>query len=216
MTTIAYDFNIPRPTGDALKLTLETGRSIIIIGANGSGKTRLGVHIENQLVAHPVHRIAAQKSLSLNDTINLISLERADHNLRYGHPDHGNKHGYRWGSNPANHFLSDFDALLQTLFARHNDVASNHLQERKVNPNIPAPTTDLDRLKTIWDGLLPHRTLKTGPASIKVLPQPTHGVAEYPGSEMSDGTRAILFSGSMPRRTAEQRPDYRRTRSPYT
>jgi type IV secretory pathway ATPase VirB11/archaellum biosynthesis ATPase len=73
MTTIAYDFNIPRPTGGALKLTLEAGRSIIVIGANGSGKTRLGVPIEKELRAHPMHRIAAQKSLSINDSINLIS-----------------------------------------------------------------------------------------------------------------------------------------------
>jgi len=193
VTSIAYDFTIQRPVGGALKLTLEAGRSIIIIGANGSGKTRLGVHIESQLSAHPVHRIAAQKSLSLNDSINLISLERADHNLRFGHPEAANKQGHRWGNKPAIHFLSDFDALLQTLFAKHNEIASKHLQERKVDPNIPVPTTDLDKLKTIWDGLLPHRTLKIGSASIKVLPQSANGATEYPGSEMSDGERAIFY-----------------------
>lgn len=192
MTTVAYDFNIPRPIGDVLKLSLETGRSVIIIGANGSGKTRLGVHIEKELRAHPVHRIAAQKSLSLNDSINLISLERADHHLRVGYPEvgQGNKEGHRWGNKPAIHFLSDFDALLQTLFAKHNSVASNHLQERKVNPNIPVPTTDLDQLKTIWDGLLPHRALTIGSASIRVS---ANGAPEYPGSEMSDGERAIFY-----------------------
>ncbi len=32
-----------------LELTLETGKTTIIIGANGSGKTRLAVHLEEQL-----------------------------------------------------------------------------------------------------------------------------------------------------------------------
>jgi energy-coupling factor transporter ATP-binding protein EcfA2 len=192
MTAFAYDFQVPLPGGDALDLTLEPGRSIIIIGANGSGKTRLGVYIENALSARPVHRIAAQKSLSLNDNISLISLERADRALRFGHPEAADK-AHRWGRTPAIQFLSDFDALQQTLFAKHNDVASTHLQERKVNPNIPVPTTDLEKLKTIWDGLLPHRTLKIMSASIRVFHQPSSSAVEYPGSEMSDGERAIFY-----------------------
>ena len=46
---MTYAFTIKRPVGTALQLTATTGRSIIILGSNGSGKTRLGVEIENQL-----------------------------------------------------------------------------------------------------------------------------------------------------------------------
>ncbi|HUD55191.1 MAG TPA: hypothetical protein VMR02_08180 [Terracidiphilus sp.] len=78
---------VPRVYGDRLSLELRSGETTIIIGSNGSGKTRLGVFIENQIPARLVHRIAAQKSLSLNDNINLISLERASGLLRFGHAD---------------------------------------------------------------------------------------------------------------------------------
>ena len=37
--TITYEFDIPRSVPDQFKVPLETGRSIVIIGANGSGKT---------------------------------------------------------------------------------------------------------------------------------------------------------------------------------
>ena len=37
--------NIPRKDNSDLELTLETGKTTIIIGANGSGKTRLAVHL---------------------------------------------------------------------------------------------------------------------------------------------------------------------------
>ena len=141
-----------------------------------------------------MHRIAAQKSLSLSDSITLISLERADESLRIGYPEvgRGSKQNHRWGNKPATHFLTDFDALQQTLFARHNRVASDHLQQRKVKADIPVPTTKLEELKTIWDGLLPYRKLQILEASIKVLPNTTTAV-EYPGSEMSDGERAVFY-----------------------
>ncbi len=192
---IAYHVDSPRLSGVPLCLTLENGRSIVIIGANGSGKTRLGVHIEKSFQATSVHRIAAQKSLLLNDKINLISLERADHHLRTGYPEvgQGNKEAHRWGHKPATHFLSDFDAVLQRLFAGHNKVASKHLQERKANPQIPVPTTELEQLKEIWDALLPHRTLQVTDATIDVLLPQRDNTGTYSGSEMSDGERAIFY-----------------------
>ena len=130
-----YEFNIPRP-GDQLKLILETGRSIIIIGSNGSGKTRLGVYLESQIPAQSVQRIAAQKSLTLSDNISLISLERADRFLRFGIPDGTEQHkaGSRWGNTPATHMLSDFDALQQALFASHNRVATMISARSAYNP----------------------------------------------------------------------------------
>jgi len=190
-----YKCTIPCLSGDPLDLLIETGRSMVIIGANGSGKTRLGVYIEAQIPAQSVQRISAQKSLTFNDSLSIISLERAENFLRYGTPDgqEAHKAGSRWGGKAATHFLSDFDALLQALFAAHNRVASTHLRDRKENPNIPVPTTKLEQLKTIWDRLLPHRTLDIHEASITILPSAVRGAMGYPASEMSDGERAIFY-----------------------
>src|ERR1051326_6451410 len=126
--TAKHEIEIPRPGMSPLRLTLESGRAVVVIGANGSGKTRLGVYVESRLARKPVQRIAAHKSLVLNDRVALISLERAAKALRYGYPDgeEGHKLGSRWGNNPAVHLLSDFDALLQHLFADHNRTASDY------------------------------------------------------------------------------------------
>lgn len=50
--------NIPKKDNSNLELTLEAGKTTIIIGANGSGKTRLAVFLEEQL-GEKAHRIAA-------------------------------------------------------------------------------------------------------------------------------------------------------------
>jgi len=195
---VTHQCDIPRPNGDSLRLTLEAGESIVIIGANGSGKTRLGARIEYGFQTQKVQRIAAQKSLILNDQLNLISFERAQNSLRTGHPngDISNKQGSRWGNNPAVQPLNDFDALLQTLFAAHNRIASKHLKDHKANQNIPVPVTPLDQLKEIWNKLLPHRTLDNEDAAMRIFPPTalgTPGSVSYPGSEMSDGERAIFY-----------------------
>lgn len=193
MNVVIHNCSIPTAVGAPLQVSVESGRSIVIIGANGAGKTRLGVHIENGL-GDAVHRIAAQKSLALNDNVQLIALERAEKTLRYGyHEGHsGHKVGNRWGNRPAIHPLNDFDALLQTLFAEHNRVASEHLQQRKIDAATPIPVTKLEKIKAIWDNLLPHRTLEVFEAAVKVRPV-VAGAQAYSGSEMSDGERAIFY-----------------------
>ena len=189
---ITYNCDVPCATG-IVALPIETGRSIVIIGANGSGKTRLGVHIENAIAMEAVHRIAAQKRLFLNDDVQLISLEKAEVALRFGHPNaSGNRDAHRWAGRQAVHELSDFDALQQRLFAENNRSAVRHVQRRKTNEAAPLPTSSLDRLKEIWDNLLPHRTLEITEATIKVRPV-AEGAGAYAGSEMSDGERAIFY-----------------------
>jgi energy-coupling factor transporter ATP-binding protein EcfA2 len=59
-----FAFTIPGPTGP-MSITAEQGSSIMFVGANGGGKTRLAVHIEN-LLGQNAHRISAHRALALN------------------------------------------------------------------------------------------------------------------------------------------------------
>lgn len=198
MTT--YPINILRPNGETpFQLSLETGRTLVIVGANGSGKTRLGLRIEQE-IPNKVHRIPAHKSLALNDRIQLLSLERAKNAHLYGYADiehesqlNNSRWGNRWGGRPAVHLLSDYDALLQRLFAAHNNAAVTFLREHKTAPSTKAPTTQFDRLKTIWEGLLPHRKLVLQEASVEIYPVQPSPSSPYHGSKMSDGERAIFY-----------------------
>jgi ABC-type oligopeptide transport system ATPase subunit len=190
-----YICDVPVFGGQKQKLSVATGTSVIIVGANGSGKTRLGVLLESQLPPQSVQRISAQKSLTLRDDLSIISLERADRFLRFGSPEAtiAHKTPTRWGNKPATHMLNDFDALLQTLFSAHNRVASKHLKDRKTTPNIEVPVTKLEQLKLIWEQLLPHRVLEITESTIQVEPPGSNPSGRYPGSEMSDGERAIFY-----------------------
>lgn len=162
---MSYEIKIPRkcvvPFSPERCIELSAGSSVIFIGANGAGKTRLGVFLENNLPEHKVHRIAAQKVLQLNDKLDGLSFERANNALRFGTPDGTRDHkgGHRWAGKPATSLLNDFNALQQALFAQHQNVATQHLEAHALDPNTPVPVTKLQKLIGIWNKLLPHRKL---------------------------------------------------------
>lgn len=66
-------------------LELEASQAVIIIGANGAGKSRFGFWIEqNQPNVEKVHRISAQKSLDFPEYVKLAGLEQAEKELLFG------------------------------------------------------------------------------------------------------------------------------------
>ncbi|MEY1272793.1 hypothetical protein [Proteus mirabilis] len=64
---MSFTINIPTHNG-SVKIVIEAGSSIIFVGANGSGKTRLSIIIENDLELK-AHRISAHRALSLNPEV---------------------------------------------------------------------------------------------------------------------------------------------------
>lgn len=178
-----------------MPLTLEAGKSTVFIGANGAGKTRLGVMIETRFQGKAeVHRIAAHRSLQMNTAVQPPSLDRALNQLRYGIPQGGDNYklGNRWRSNPATAMLSDFDHLIAALYAEENHVSVKYRQDMRANPATQAATTKLDTLKEIWQEILPHRSLIIGASDVKTAPAGQLDAA-YNAAEMSDGERVIFY-----------------------
>ncbi len=206
-----YQLEMPpsdsNPNGNRI---IQTNQSIVILGANGSGKTRLGVWLEEQNRAK-IHRISAQKSLSIPQYINATSAELAEKWLTYGlqpqeliQQTHNEQYleslrnQRRWGNKPATHFLSDFDSLLSLLFSEHNDKTSKYADEMEryfkfevLKESIPQqpPQTYLNKLKLIWEEVLPERKLIIGGNQINAQSSNTN----YDASEMSDGERVIFY-----------------------
>ena len=67
-----------------------TANSVILIGANGAGKSRLGAWIEQQKT-DVVHRIGAQRGLNFSDHIPLKSYEESEDLVLYKNTTHGGR-----------------------------------------------------------------------------------------------------------------------------
>lgn len=165
---------------------------LVIIGANGSGKTRFGSWIEEHNF-DKVHRISAQKSLKMPEIVRPESLESAKEAFLYGgHDENKNwlqKDGRRikrWKSDLNTALLDDFSQLMVYL---HTEEYNEALRYK--NQGGPKPITKLDRIKKLFEILLPHRQLIYGAGIVETKPV---GLGEkYKSSGMSDGERYIFY-----------------------
>lgn len=169
---------------------------VVVVGANGSGKTRLGIWLEDNNQGHmPVHRVGAQKALNMPDFAQVKNLEQAEKELYFGRSDQhaslGRKIHDRWGGNPATHLLSDYDKLLALLFAKEAERDRSHTQQtRALQAYVPVPESAIDQIVKLWGCLMPHRSITFHDGKVTV----GKGTAtEYHAKEMSDGERVALY-----------------------
>jgi hypothetical protein len=146
-----------------------------------------------------VHRISAQKSLALPTSVSPVSLHKAEALLYYGHYDENQtelsryKLGQRWGSSPETHLLNDFDKLLVYLYSENYESLLKYSSlARKSKERIEPPITQLDKLKDIWEFILPHRKLEIGSGAVNTF-IPEKQEIKYNASSMSDGERVIFY-----------------------
>ncbi|MEZ2329116.1 AAA family ATPase [Mesorhizobium sp. RCC_202] len=190
---VTFKFSIPTPSGE-MDFEVEEGTSLLFVGANGGGKTKLAVRIEDVLGAN-AHRISAHRALNLNPGIAKVSERIAILALRTGYPREdatlNHRIGQRWGSAPATQMLNDYDFVLQALFAEQaNTSLETHKNSRDGN-GVVARSTKFEQLIEIWDRILPHRKLNITADDIRV--SVTGAIDTYPAAEMSDGERAIFY-----------------------
>ena len=183
------------PTTNSGNQTIEAIQSILFVGANGSGKTRLGTWIEiDSPQKQLVHRISAQKSLSLPDSTTFQSIERAEKDLLFGGPEWSYQHKQsKWQQKPATTFLNDYQKLMVYLFSEEAEENAKFKRAcRQDEARIYPPTTKIDRVKELWESILPHRELIIGGARIQTRVRGQDDKI-YNSSEMSDGERVIFY-----------------------
>lgn len=190
---MSFDLSIPTLLG-IFPITIAPGSSAVFVGANGGGKTRLAVLIEEALGVR-AHRISAHRSLTLNPAIHKVSEAIALAGLRTGNAAEnaqvGHRIGSRWQGKMAVALLNDFDFLIQALFAdQANKSLVTHKNARIGNHSTP-PSTKFELLVDMWQRLLPHRQLHI--SGDDILVNATGSSESYKSSEMSDGERAIFY-----------------------
>ena len=190
---MTFTINVPTEAGQE-GIQIESGSSVVFVGANGTGKTRLATHIENTLNLN-AHRISAHRALSLNPSVPKISENQALLGLRTGYPNEkaqaGHRQGHRWQNKGSVALLNDFDYLVQALFAEQSNKSLETHKKVRSGDTSPAEPTKFEILVDIWEQLLPHRKLHISGDDIQV--SVTADGDLYSGSEMSDGERAVFY-----------------------
>ena len=121
---------LPKQQDRSQRVELDAETGLVIVGANGSGKTRLGSWIELESnIPNDVHRISAQRSLVMPETSSTMDNDKAENQLRYGNQNGGKQHkmGSRWGSKPSTFMLNDYAQLMVSLFSEEHHIYRNQI-----------------------------------------------------------------------------------------
>jgi energy-coupling factor transporter ATP-binding protein EcfA2 len=197
MTKFSTEFELTLPPTDKFpegKNVIRSLGTVAVVGANGAGKTRLGVWLEN-LTPEQSHRVSAQKSLQFPEGIRPMDSELAFQIFRVG-DQHGGvadrRRHVRWSNSPETALLNDYDKLVEFLFSEHNEQMVRFAEEmRQTDKHKLPPKTKLDTVKRIWEAVLPNRELIITAAKVEARKR---GVGEkYSAKELSDGERVIFY-----------------------
>lgn len=191
-------FELPPKQKGTSNISFDNVRSMVIVGANGSGKSRMGAKIE-QMAGQKAHRLTAQRALTIPAYVQPRAYEQAECTLLYGNYDPNqkpeqraaSKFGNRWGDEPASRMLGDFEHVLALLFA--DEAKRNREYSRAALSALPTekpPRCKLDTLSEIWLAVMPQRTLTIFDDKIDAQ---TPAGKKYEARQMSDGERVTVY-----------------------
>ena len=177
---------------------IEDKSSIILIGANGAGKTRMSVWIDENNPEINIHRISAQKSLNLPKMVRPTEIQAAEEEFLYGTTAENKdwlvryaKKGSRWGNSPETYLLDDYHKLMQYLMTENYEKSIEYREKHKEGNEEIDNYTRLEKIKEIWEDVIIHRKIKI--CAGKIETSNCNRENYYNGSEMSDGERAIFY-----------------------
>lgn len=197
-----YNYWLPDNEGKPIESTTYSN-SVIFIGANGAGKSRLGAWIEQQNTSE-VHRIGAQRNLNFDAHIPMKSYQESEELVLYDDATYNGRQNkiYKFG-NPEDdryvtHVFNDFNNVLSALIAKTGNEDRDYIErckkaEKKGVEKPPVPVSDIDKLKKIWHDIFPQRELKYGDYSFYAVDPSLPDAEEYSATKMSDGERAALY-----------------------
>lgn len=192
-----YKFYLPND-GEQITQT----NSIIIIGGNGAGKSRLGAWIEERL-GEECHRISGQRSLLFNPNLTIRPLDYARNILEYNFDradqnpiQYKKSKNARWQGKNTTILLDDFNNALSALIALENSELKNEFDKarrsfgKECENIVHGYIKPTEKIQNIWKKIFSQRKFIV--ENDQFFCQ-IDGGSRYSATEMSDGERAVLY-----------------------
>lgn len=156
--------------------TISIEKNMVIVGANGTGKTRFGSNLEQ--INNLTKRISAQRYLYLNEVVQRQDYETAESALRSAYKNQ-----------PPIQPQNDYQQVLVSLFAQESRRDAEYVQNaRSSKEKLYVPHSIKENVIDIWNFVFPYRTLKLEKDRVRAVNE-----NEFSGAEMSDGEKVGLY-----------------------
>ena len=166
---------------NALEPTVLETKVLVVIGANGAGKSSFGRDLQERY-AENAKKISGMHSLFLCSNEETV-------------PSEGNEPARMQSMIAERIFmprLSDYEKLILRLQSEEFEAAVNYKEACKLHPNLPPPVTKIDQIQTIWEKMFPHNRLVRKSGFIE-LASTSRDSNSYTAGRMSDGEKIVFY-----------------------
>lgn len=175
--------NSPQPNIETELVDIEN--NVVLIGANGSGKSRLGMAIHAVNQNKRIKRISSQRMIQIPEFTPQMHIEQARQNEQQ----------MSFSIRPVTQIQSDYENLLTILFALETQRNQNYVKIVQESPmgtsQIPVPKSVIDIIKDVWKDVFPHLEIFFEDGKVKVLSKLAN--SKFAATQMSDGERVGLY-----------------------
>lgn len=162
---------LPNKLNSDIPVKINGENVLVIIGANGTGKSSFGRDIIERYSGYTEH-IAGMRALFINtSSVNIRDMisERL-----------------------LSPLLSDYEKLVIHLRQEEYEAAVNYKEACKNNTALPPPVTKIDKIQEIWEKMFPHNRLVRKSGFIELAATSKNG-NPYNASRMSDGEKIVFY-----------------------
>ncbi|HEY4895855.1 MAG TPA: AAA family ATPase, partial [Solirubrobacteraceae bacterium] len=172
-----------------IPLRLDTGLEIsgsgpvVVIGPNGSGKTRQSRNLQADV---PIEFVNALRNTRVAPDLPAMGMETARNQYRNTRDQAKTQH---W------ELTSEFDSMLSNLLGEDAMAEKDFVRRYRENPATVGepPQTPLSRVESVWREIFTGRELRWRDWKPLIHSTTTGQLLEYSGHQMSDGEKAALF-----------------------
>ena len=162
---------LPEKLNTSTPPVIEDARVLVVIGANGAGKSSFGKDIISRYPEHAIG-ISGMRSLFISSeslSLKTISADRS--------------------SLPM---LSEYQMLTLRLQQEEFEAAVNYKETSKHTPGLEPPTTKIDVIQRIWEKMFPHNRLVRKSGFFELVSASRDGNS-YNAERMSDGEKIVFY-----------------------
>jgi hypothetical protein len=177
--TMSLNYTLTLPNGTVL----EGNEPVVVIGPNGSGKTR---QTRTLTASVPIDFVNALRNTRVAPELPMMGFETARSNFQGQRNQARNNH---W------ELTSEFDSMLSQLLAQESMSAMDFKRRYRENSKNPgeAEDTALTRVESLWEKVYPGRRLAWQEWRPVVVNNTNGSEITYSANQMSDGEKAALY-----------------------
>ncbi|MCD8043859.1 MAG: DUF4435 domain-containing protein [Tannerellaceae bacterium] len=146
--------------------TLST-RILVVIGANGAGKSSFGKHLLNRYGEKAIQICGFRSLFIRNNPEDLLSP-------------------------PAPLRLSEYEKLVIRLQKEEFETAVEYKEQSKMSPGLIPPVTKIDIIQEIWEKIFPQNRFLRKSGFFELISSTSEGKA-YTADRMSDGEKIVFY-----------------------